>query len=143
VAAILGLALVPLDAIEQQFATKDPSWLELKVERWLRRDVRPRLGDMMEKGEYAIVLEPGQARGKLNDDRLTRAIARRDGNAIVVTLSGEKSIDVRIENGRVTNIPDAELETFAADENACNGRITALADPKLHVMFRAPIERTP
>ncbi len=142
IAAILGLAIVPLDAIEQQFATKDPSWIELKVERWLRRDVRPRLGSMIDKNEYAIVLEQGQARGKLNTDRLTRASARRDGNAIVVTLFTDagKRIDVRVENGRVTNVPDAELETWAADENSCNGRITALTDPKLHVMFRAPIE---
>jgi hypothetical protein len=141
IAAILGLALVPLDAIEQQFATKDPSWIELKVERWLHRDVRPRLGSMIDKGEYAITLERGQARGKWNTDRLTRASARRDGDAIVVTLSTDagKSIDIRVENGRVTNIPDADLETWAADEDSCNGRITALTDPRLHVMFRAPI----
>lgn len=142
VAAILGLAIVPLDAIEQRFATKDPSWIELKVERWLRRDVRPRLGSMIDKGEYAIVLDPGQARGKLNEDRLTRASARREGDAIVVTLSTDagRNFDVRVENRRVTNVPDAELETFAADEDSCNGRITALTDPKLHVMFNAPIE---
>lgn len=142
VAAILGLALVPLDAIEQRFADKDPSWNELKIERWVRREARPRLGSMIDKGEYAIVLEAGQARGKLNADRLTRASARRDGNAIVVTLSADsgKSIDLRVENGRVTNVPDAELETWAADENLCSGRVTALAEPKLHAMFRARIE---
>src|SRR5688500_6584564 len=39
--AIIGLAVVPLDAIEQMFPNKNPSWQEIEIERWVKREVRP------------------------------------------------------------------------------------------------------
>jgi len=154
--AIIGLAAVSLDQLEQRFAQKDPSWTEVKVERWVRREVRPRLASMSDRNEYAITLEEGQARGKMTVNgatyRLTRARARRDGDAIEVTLStegGEQSVIARVRNGVLESLgpsrfADAELETWAAGEEGCNGRITALSPgdgPKLRVMFRAPLIR--
>lgn len=162
--AILGLALMPLDAIEQQFAAKDPSWQELKIERWVEREVRPRLGSMIGQGEPVIEVDSGKARGKLflngKTHRLTEASARRGpGGAIRVTITGDDSrtgVMARVRDGKLEslNVLDgpafdltgAELETFAAGDEACNGRITALSPgdgPKVHVMFSAPIESPP
>lgn len=159
-AALLGLALVPLDRIEQQFVTKDPSWTELRVERWVKHSVRPKLGSMTPQGEWSIVLEAGQARGKMmaggKTVRLTRATAARAGEAIDVSISGEAPDGViarvrrdgtleslRLAGDGAFDLSTAELETWAADDRLCNGRITALSPgdgPKVHVMFHAAIE---
>jgi hypothetical protein len=165
IAALLGLALVPLDEIEQHFAQKDPSWTEVKVERWLKRSVRPRLASMMPQGEWSIVLEAGQARGKLTANgktvRLTRSSATRspDDGAIDVSVLSENSnegVIARVRDGKLESlrlagngamdVATAELETWAADDRLCNGRITALSPgdgPKVHVMFHARIEGSP
>jgi hypothetical protein len=163
IAAFLGLALVPLDAIEQMFAAKDPSWTEVRVERWLQHSVRPHLKSMMDEGETAITLEAGEARGKLTANgttaRLTRARARRDGGIVEVSLfaDGNERVVARvrpdhtIESLRISgdgafDLAGAEVETLSFDESLVNGRITALSPgdgPKLRVMFHAHFEETP
>jgi len=162
--ALLGLALVPLDAIEQMFPGKDPSWAEVRVERWVKREVRPRLARMTSSsGEVSIILETGQARGKLASGtttiRLTRAAAKRAGDAIEVTLTNDAGAGViaRVHaDGKLDSLSiigdgaidtaSAEVETLAAGESEVNGRITALSPgdgPKLRVMFRAALEPSP
>ncbi len=155
IAAILGLANLSLDAIEQQYPKKDPSWTEVRVERWLRHDVRPTLGTT--QNEYAIVLPEEAARGKLTANgktvQLTRASAKRDGDVIEVQLlsDGNEGVVARIRRDRTIeslrvdgdgafNVVDAEMETFAFDDERVNGRIVALSSgdgPKLRAMFRA------
>ncbi|PYQ26899.1 MAG: hypothetical protein DMF56_22225 [Acidobacteria bacterium] len=155
IAAILGLANLSLDAIEQQFPAKDPSWTEVRVERWIRRDVRPLLSS--QQSEYAITLPEDAARGKLTANgktlQLTRASAKRDDDVIEVRLltDGNEGVVARIRRdhtiaslqilgGGAFNAADAEMETFAFDDERVNGRITALSPgdgPKLRAMFRA------
>jgi len=157
VAAIIGLASLPLDGIEQMFPKKDASWAEVRVERWLRKSVRPKLGgDFRESGEYAIVLDSGEARGKLTvDDRtipLTRAGATRDGDSIEVSLTSDDAAsgvivrlrDKRIESlrligGGTIDAANAEVETLAWDNDSINGRFLLLSPgkgPHLRAMFR-------
>lgn len=155
IAAILGLANLSLDAIEQQYPKKDPSWTEVRVERWIRHDVRPLLSS--QQPEYAITLPENAARGKLTANgktvQLTRSSAKRDDDVFEVNLltDGNEGVvarirrdhtiqSLRILGGAELNVADAELETFAFDEERVNGRITALSPgdgPKLHAMFRA------
>jgi len=158
IAAILGLANLSLDAIEQQYPKKDPSWTEVRVERWIRREVRPLLSST--QSEYAITLPENAARGKLTANgktmQLTRASAKRDDDVFEVQLltDGNEGVvarirrdhtieSLRILGGSEMNVADAEMETFAFDEERVNGRITALSSgdgPKLRAMFRARLE---
>src|SRR6185436_5407843 len=161
-AAILGLAIVPLDGIEQMFPKKDPSWTEIRVEQWMRKVVRPKLAGILHEsgGEYAIVLDSGQARGKLTVGDttipLTRARAVRDGEAIEVSLTNdtatsgvivrlrEKRIEsLRVIGGGTIDAAHADVETLASDSDSINGRLLALSPgsgPRMRAMFRAAIE---
>lgn len=157
IAAIIGLASLPLDGIEQMFPKKDPSWTEVRVDRWLRKTVRPKLGSkFQESGEYAIVLESGEARGKLTVDgtttSLTRASATRDGDAIEVSLTSDdassgvivrlrdKQIEsLRLIGGGTIDAAYAEVETLAYDDDSINGRFLALSPgkgPHMRAMFQ-------
>jgi hypothetical protein len=157
IAAIIGLASVPLDGIEQMFPKKDPPWTEVRVERWLRKTVRPKLGgSFQESGEYAVVLESGTARGKLTVDErtipLTRAGATRNGDSIEITLTGDDAssgVIVRLRDKRIESLrligggtidaAHAEVETLAFDDDSINGRFLVLSPgkgPHLRAMFQ-------
>lgn len=160
--AIIGLAILPLDAIEQLFPKKDASWQEIQLERWVKREVRPRLPESMkEKGEYSIMLERGQARGKLTSGgattQLTRARAARAGDSIEVTLTpgdaatsgvvlllrGDRSVEsLRVINGLPLTAADVEIENLAIDEYSVIGRVIYLSpEHKLRAAFNARFER--
>ncbi|HEX2121997.1 MAG TPA: hypothetical protein VHL59_10185, partial [Thermoanaerobaculia bacterium] len=99
VAAFVALAVVPLDAIEQMLPAKDPSWTEVRVERWLEKTLRPMLAGtpIVPKGEVAIELSNGQARGKLYDGAstiaLTNASVTEAGEIIEVLILGDREAD--------------------------------------------------
>jgi hypothetical protein len=158
--ALLGLALMPLDAIEQQFAKKDPSWPEVKAERWVQRNVRPRLGSMISQGEPVIELEYGQARGKLTVNGktvpLTRSRVRPEGDVYEITLLSDQNEGViaRVRNdrtieslhvigGEAFNVAGASLDRWAAHDTVAVGLLTALSPgdgPKVRAYFRAHAE---
>ncbi|HUP60905.1 MAG TPA: hypothetical protein VNA69_10850 [Thermoanaerobaculia bacterium] len=150
IAAIIGLTIVPLEAIEQMFPQKDPSWTEVRVEQWVRRTVRPYFKDL---GDVAIELQPGQARGKLFVDGanvpLTTCAARRDGGWLDVTFRGEggaataRFLGNRLESlqigGRTIASADVEVEQLRVSDEEALGRITYLGPrggPHLRVTFR-------
>jgi|GEM_PF-3555517 len=160
IAALIGLASVPLEAIEQMFPKKEASWTEIRVERWLQKTLRPKLAGILdEPAEYAIVLERGEARGKLSVGdttvALTRASAVRDGDAVEVSLTGddassgviarlrEKRIEsLRLLGGGTIDAAYANVETLAAYQDTMNGRLLLLSPgkgPRMRVMFRTAI----
>ena len=159
--ALIGLAVIPLDAIEQRFPKKDPSWQEVAVERWVKREVTPRLpAGMKSQGEYSILLDRGAARGKLTTGdttiRLERASAKRNGDAIELTLtpageatagvvavigSDKRVASLRILNGPPLQAADAELETFGVSPEGVSGRLIYLSpEHKLRAAFSAALE---
>lgn len=152
-AAIAALALVPLDAIEQMRSDKEPSWTEVRVERWIERNVRSRFEQLRPSGQVSILLDQGQARGRLDDVRLTRAEAMQEGDAIDLTLRTDDATQGvvvrlrgdRIESARVIDGPpipasEIEVEQLSRDEEQIIGRIRYLSKERnLRVAFRARI----
>jgi hypothetical protein len=158
IGALIGLTLLPLEAIEQMLPEKDPSWTEVRAERWVQRTLTPNL-PFAASGAVEIELEPGQARGKLfvggETIRLNAAEAKHEGETIelrltsdatgrgvIVRMRGKRPESVRIIGGGGA-IPsyDVEVEQFRVDEQAVTGRLTYLGDrktgPHLRVTFRA------
>lgn len=146
-AATIALAVVPLDAIEQMVEEKDPSWTEVRVERWIDRNVRRRFDPLKPSGEVVIQLDPGQARGKLNAIPLRHTHMKRDGDSIELLLMSDGApasgavIRFRrggtVESARViggATIPASaiEVEQFRESEDAVVGRITYLS-PSLNL----------
>ncbi len=157
IAAIAAMAMLPLSAIEQRFPEKDPSWIEVQLETKLRKELIQR-GLPHDEGDYAVVLEPGEARGKVRiGDRtgyLRRATATGVEGGADVTLSGDATnVIVYVRNrqldsvrigDRVVPAADISAEAFGADDDGASGRITYVAPgdgPMLRVMFRAQIPR--
>ena len=157
VAAIAAIVTMPLPAIEQIFPEKDPSWLEVRVEKKVREETA-RAGLLPNRGTPSIELEPGTARGKVTlrgvTSRWTHARAIRHGLNVEVVLTGQASpLDMRfdkdgtlqwIELGNA-ELPagDVSVEQIEIAENEIRGRITYLTpknDPSLRVTFRASIE---
>jgi hypothetical protein len=157
VAALVGLLVFPLDAIEQMFPKKDPTWAEVKLERALDRKVRPKLAGtpLAREGETTIVMELGQARGKVTVGDVTHPLAtssaRRDGNVIEVMLDGRVQLRIREDESVESltlvgehSVPpeEVELRTLSIDANEVSGRVTYLPQrdgPLLRATFRAPI----
>lgn len=160
-AALIGLLIVPLDAIEQMFPKKDPTWAEVKLERALDRKVRPKLArtPLAQEGETTIVLELGQARGKMKVGDTTHVLngstATPDGDVLDVLLLSDGTPRVRLrirEDRSVESLTflgehgvrpgDVELRTLSIDAKEISGRVTYLAPgdgPLMRAMFRAPI----
>jgi hypothetical protein len=156
VAAIVGIIVLPLPAIEQMFPEKDPSWLEVRTEKNVR-DLVTRAGLMPDTGTVAITFDPGMARGKVTMHGVTsqweRAQAVLQGQDVEVTLLGNaEPLKLRFgKDGTLleivfgnTVLPAADVvtEQIRIDENEILGRITYLTeknDPSLRVAFRAGI----
>lgn len=147
-AAIIALALVPLDAIEQIRPDKDPSWTEVRMEKFIQRNVRTRYEVLRSFGTVSILLDEGHARGRLNDTQLTRASANAtdeitltndDGSqGVVVQFAGDRVASARVIHGAA--IPEAcvEVEQLVRDDDELTGRITCLSkDLNLRVAFHA------
>lgn len=152
-AATIALALIPLDAIEQMIEAKDPSWTEVRVERWIDRNVRRRFAALTPTGEIVIQLEPGQARGKLNDIPLRHTYLKRDGDSIEIWLMSDGSpasgAVIRFHRGGAVEsahvlggatIPASEIEVEQLHDrdDGVVGRITYLSnDTNLRAAFHA------
>jgi len=143
------LALVPLEAIEQMKPEKDPSWTEVRIERWIDRNVRRRYEFLKPSGDVAILLNKGQARGRLNDIHLTRASATPDGELRIASDDGSTGVllqwrgsrieSARVLDGRSIFVAAIDVEQISQDENEMIGRITYLSnDTNLRVAFDAP-----
>jgi hypothetical protein len=150
VAALIALTVVPLAAIEQMIPTKDPSWIEVRLERFIDRNVR----SYFPKDQVAIEISTGEARGRLNDIRLHTASATREDNATDVTLTSEdghagvvlRFRGERLQSARVIGdgaIPENEIDVEQLDtaDGQITGRVTYLSkDLNLRATFRAMIE---
>ena len=153
-AAIIGASVIPLSAIEQMFPKKDPSWTEVRLEKKLREELKHR-GWFQSDGVASILLEPGQARGKVSiggkTTPLTHASAKKiDDGGADVTLSGDGiEVQVRIRNDRLESVRAGDV-SFPADQidtepltvygAYTEGRLSYAAEgegPKLRVMFKA------
>jgi hypothetical protein len=153
-AAIAALAIVPLDAIEQMSKTKDPTWNEVRMEKWLDQNVRSRHEALRAAGQATIELDPGQARGRLDDVRLTTSEARVEDGAVDVKLTsddGQHGVTIRFRRGAIesaqlldgTNIPAGalELEQLHEDDTYITGRVAWLSPERnLRASFRAWIK---
>jgi hypothetical protein len=150
VAAVIALAVVPLPAIEQMIPDKEPTWIEVRVERFIDRNVR----SYFPKEQISIDLSAGEARGRLNDIRLQDASATREGTATDVTLTSENGhagVVLRFRGQRLQSahvigdgaIPESDIDVDQLDtsEGQISGRVTYLSkDLNLRATFRAMME---
>jgi hypothetical protein len=157
IAAVIGIAMVPLDAIEGLYPQKDPSWTEVRVERAVRERLA-KAGLLPDVGRTPVELSAGTARGKLTWHGVTthfgRAIATRRDHAVEITLgAADHRIDLRIREDRTLEwidigqsmLPanDVELELQEMSDESVRGRITYLTpknDPSLRIAFHARFE---
>ncbi len=155
-AALIALVVVPLTAIEQMLPDKDPSWTEVRLERLLDRKVRGKVARAfsLDVSPTAIVMERGEARGKLSSGgttvHLRSSYAKRDGDTTQVWLmgdgapapgvrlrfSGESLNSLQVIGGETIIAPDADVEQLQSTDQDIRGRITYL-DPTDRVLLRA------
>jgi hypothetical protein len=150
VAALWTLAAMPLDAAEQVNASRVIWWPEVRLERWLERDVRPRMVSMLgTPGTRLPELCAGCARGRIEIlgevIPLTTAVGRENAEQMVLEVRGEGATIVRTwdkktrtpalaieRNGRTFVVPPdwlspEDVQTFGGSENEVEGRITIVA----------------
>jgi hypothetical protein len=162
-AAAIALIVVPLTAIEQMVPGKDPSWQEIRLERWLQQRVRPKTEKYFTLGEPALVLPLGAASGKLfaagTTTPLSSAAAERQADQTTeVSIFGpeeaERFVILRIDHenrlrslqvggGEPIRDPDVTLESFRRSEEEIEGRVTYLTpEIRLRAAFRAQVQGT-
>lgn len=152
IAAVIGMALVPLEAFDEQFpGRRAATWPEVRVEQWIDRNVRPRFN----VGAIPVNLPANTARGRLNDVELKRAtlevlpdgsrevrLAGDDGKGAILVIRERTVVAIRVDEalagGAVINAPDADLDVLELSDEQVIGRITFLSDAvKLRAAFRA------
>jgi len=148
-------AFVPLEASEQQNPSMVASWPEIRLERILDREVRPRMLQMgmlsANSGELSILLREGTANGRVkaagrdvvvsratftrNDDDRTITI---DGDALVLTIDGKRQPRRLTLFGR--DIPTSEVDVHiqGSSDQVLTGRVAAASDDAAcRVTFKA------
>lgn len=150
VAGLWLLAAMPLDLSEQVRPSRFVWWPEVRLERWIEHDVRPRLAAMMgTPGTHLPELCDGCARGRIEIlgevIPLTTAVGREDAKEQVIEIRGSTARVIRTwniaerratlsveKNGRTFVVPGEwlsplDVQTFGGSGRDVHGRITILA----------------
>ncbi|HKR66544.1 MAG TPA: hypothetical protein VJZ00_22645 [Thermoanaerobaculia bacterium] len=149
IAALIGILAMPLVAIEELFPTKDPSWLEVRIEQKMRKF-------RLDTGTITVIgLDAGEARGKMTWHGTTahwnHASAASDGRDVNVTITGEAATlvarfrrDGSIVAARIGDvalpIEQVTVEQMMVTDDEIRGRLTYLTpknEPSLRVAFHA------
>jgi hypothetical protein len=161
-AALAGLyAFVPLTASEQMKPDLRRTWREVRLERKIDRQLRPRLrkAGLLDSGVVVPLLYVGTARGRISangrDVDVTRATAQRVGDIVVIHIDDDAAT-LTISHGRPLRLRlgnnDVDASTFARDlevditsltrDGEVAGRFTYFRDdaesPAARVTFHAP-----
>lgn len=159
-AVIIGFcAAVPLAAGEQRNPQWQPSWQEIRLERWIDRDLRPRLRKLklLYPESVSVELERGVAQGRMRvagrdqvlthaamslDDRI--AVVHIDDDAVVLTVDAHDRLTALRIGGQdigPADLPEAQLELQGKGEHDVIGRLVYFRDdpgaPAVRVAFHA------
>lgn len=140
-------AMVPLDAAEQTDPSRRILWPEVRLERWLDREVRPRMqraGMIDTQGHHLLDLCPTCAKGKMFVDGCELELTRAEHAGKTITLRGDPGAVVELTflrwnvararvNGRDVPIDWVDVARF--DDG---GRVTILSPDdtlRVHAAF--------